>query len=407
MRKAAWVGSVLCLATVAVWAGPLGTSFRVSSCTTCRQEIPAVAGSKSGGFLAIWEGKTVADPLGISGRLYTSAGTPQAADFAVAKDVTPDQYDAAVTLDSKGNYVAVWSAVAAGNSEIIAQRFQSNGAPLGAAFKVNQDAAGTPTIPADYKPAVAPTGGSGFVVAWLNLLPASSTFQGTPPQVLARRFDSSGKPIGTQIKLNTGLVNDARPEVCVDTSGKIITVWTSVDRFRPFLPSKYGISMRRLSAAGAPLAAEEVVAPPISINLRPAVSCGNGSTFVVVWHSELAPAQVFADILGQRFSRQGRKIGAAFRINTVTTGEQRNPSISHDKKGNFVVVWQTSTGPNLGLSGRRFTAAGAATGPEFEVFSDPFIRPLNPRVAHVGTAGNFVAVWQDTGRKIFARRFTP
>ncbi len=407
MRKAAWVGGVLGLAAIAVWAGPLGTSFRVSSCTTCRQEVPAVAGSKSGGFLAIWEGKTVADPLGISGRLYTGAGTAQAADFAVAKDLPPDQYDAAVTVDSKGNYVAVWSAVAAGNSEIMAQRFQSNGAPLGAAFKVNQDAAGAPTIPADYKPIVAPTGNGGFVVVWLNLLPASSTFPGTAPQVLARRVDSSGKPIGTQIKLNTGLVNDERPEVCVDTSGKIIAVWTSVDRFRPFQPSKYGISMRRLSSSGAPLAGEEIVATPTSINLRPAVSCGNGSTFVVVWHSELAPAQVFADILGQRYSRQGRKIGAIFRINTATTGEQRNPSISHDKKGNFVVVWQTSTGPDLGLFGRRFSSAGAAVGAEFEVFTDPFIRPVSPRVAHIGTAGNYVVVWQDTARKIFARRFAP
>ena len=113
----------------------------------------------------------------------------------------------------------VWSEVANGNSEIKGRRYQANGTPLGAPFKVNQDPAGTPTIPADFNPTVAATEG-GFIVAWMSILPAGNGFPGTTPQVLARKLSTAGAPVGTQVKISTGLVNGDRPDVCVDTSGQ-------------------------------------------------------------------------------------------------------------------------------------------------------------------------------------------
>jgi hypothetical protein len=180
-----------------------------------------------------------------------------------------------------------------------------------------------------------------------------------------------------------------------------------VDQFLPFQPNKKGISMRRLTPAGAPIAAEEVVVPPAASLLQPAISCGSGSTFVVVWHSDQAPAVEGTDILGQLYSRLGRKVGPVFRLNTITLREQRKPSISHDAKGNFVVAWQGFLGTKSGIYGRRFTAAGAPAGADFEVASDPHLEPIDAKVAHIGTAGNFVVIWQDPARKVFGRRFTP
>lgn len=403
--------AALCLA-VPLWAVPTpqGAPFRASSCSNCRQEEPSVAGAASGAFLAVWEGSTAADLRGINGRLFTSAGAPQAADFAVAKNLAPDQYDAAVTRDSKGNYVAVWSQVTAGNSEIMAQRFKPTGTVLGAAFKVNQDATGTPTIPADFNPAVARTNDGGFVVVWMNLLPASPTFAGTNPQVLARRFNAAGAPLGAQVKINTGLVHGDRPDVCVDTFGQAVAVWTTVDAFRPFQANFKGVSLRRLTPAGALVGANEtVVAAPVASSAKGAVSCGSGGTYVVVWHSDQPPAADRTDILGQRFSRLGRKIGPVFRVNSNTTRDQKNPSISHDAQGRFVVVWQADLDSTRGIFGRQFTAAGAAVGPDFEVLSekDDSTPPTNPDVSHIGGAGNFVVVWQDGTQAILGRRFTP
>ncbi len=406
MRKAVIFGGLVCLAAVAALAGPLAAPFKVSTCASCRQEVPAVAGSASGGFLVLWQGNSATDLHGLNGRLFAATGAPAAAEFLVAKDVVPDQYEPAVTRDAKGNYIAVWSEVSAGNSEIKGQIYTAAGAPLGAVFKVSQDPAGTPTIPADFMPSVAATK-SGFVVVWLNLLPASATFPGTKPQVLARRFNATGAPLGAQVKLSTGLVIGTRPEVCVDTTDRILAIWTSADQFLPFQPSKMGISMRRLSPTGTPLAAQEVVLPPTSNALQPAIGCGGGSTFVVVWHGDLAPAVEGTDIIGQRYSRLARKVGPAFRINTVTVSHQRDPSISFDTKGNFVVVWQGYTGSKYGVFGRRYTGAGVATGGEFEVATDDHLKLEDPRVSHIGTAGNYVVVWESPARAIFGRRFAP
>ena len=400
------VGGALCLVAAAVWAGPQGAQFRISTCTTCRQEVPAVAGAPSGDFLAVWEGQSSKDFRGISGRFYKGT-TPAVTDLQVNKNLSPDQYDAAVTRDAKGNYIVVWSEVANGNSEIMGQRFLPAGTPTGNPFKVNVDAPGSPSIPSDLKPAIAPTSDGGFVVVWLNILPAGNNFPGSDPQVMARRFSKTGAAVGSQIKLNAGLVDGVRPDVCVDTSGKIIVVWTTADQFLPFQPYKRGLSMRRLSSTLAPLAGEEKILPPTATYMQPAISCGTAGTFVVVWHSELPPASVGTDIVGQRFSKLGAKVGAAFRINTATANDQRSPSISTDSKGNFVVVWEGRSGSKYGIFGRRFTPAGAAAGPEFEVFTDPIFRQISSRVAHTSASGNFVVVWQDANKKAYGRRFTP
>jgi hypothetical protein len=414
MQKAvAFWGGVLALGlSLSAGAGPTpqGASFHISSCTTCIQQFPAVAGSSSGAFLPVWKGASAADPNGVSGRFFTSMGNPRGADFLANKELVGDQYDPAVAADAQGNFIVVWSEVVNGNSEIKGRRYQANGTPLGAPFKVNQDQAGTPTIPADFNPTVAALK-DGFIVAWMSILPAGNGFPGTTPQVLARKLSTTGAPVGNQVRISTGLVNGDRPDVCVDTSGKPVVVWTSVDGFPLFEANHQGVSLRRLTPAGAPVdPAETVVALPKANSVHPAVSCGSGSTFVVVWHSDQPPAAERTDILGQRFTRLGRPAGSVFRINTTVTKEDRNPSVAFDPKGNFVVVWQAYLdGVKVSILGRRFAASGAALSPEFEVLAgaDNALVPGNPDVAPVGTAGNFVVIWQDGSQSISGRRFTP
>jgi len=414
MRKAvAFFGGALALGlSVSAWAGPTaqGAPFRVGSCTTCIQQAPAVAGSATGAFLAVWKGASAADPNGVSGRFFTSTGMPRAADFLINKALEPDQYDPAVARDAQGNFIVVWSEVANGNSEIKARRYQVSGVPIGPIVNVSQDPPGTPTIPADFNPAVAATK-DGYIVVWANLLPAGSGFPGTTPQILARKLNATGAPVGTQVRISTGLVNGDRPDVCVDTAGGPVVVWTSVDGFPLFEANQKGVSLRRLTAAGAPTGtAETVVAPPTATSAQPAVSCGNGSTFVVVWHSDQAPAVERADILGLRFTRLGRPAGKVFRVNATATRDQKNPSVVHDAKGNFTVVWQSSVSlEQVGIYGRRFSAAGAALGPDFEVVSGPdnATAASHPDIAAIGTAGNFVVVWQAGSQAIYGRRFIP
>lgn len=410
-RAATFMGgtlAALCFASTASWAVPpvpQGGAFRATSCTDCRQRNPAVAGSPAG-FLVTWEGSTATDSRGTVARLFTGTGAPRGADFLVNKELAPDQYDADVAADLQGNYIVVWSAVADGNSEILAQRFKATGEALGGAIRVNTDPAGSASRPADFSPAIAATRDGGFVVVWMSL--PSEGGSGTPPAVYARRFSSAGAPLSVQVKISTGLVGGERPDVCVDTSGRPVAVWTSVDGFRPFEPNRKGVSARRLSPAGVPQGVEIVVARPLARSIEAAVSCGKGNTFVVVWHTDQTPSTDTADVVGQRFTRTARPAGAPFRVNAATAGDQKAPAISHDVTGAFVVVWQSGSGQQ-GIYGRRFLTSGAPDGADFQVLResvDPTQR-AQPAIAHLTSAGHFVVVWQNGNLGTYGRRFAP
>jgi hypothetical protein len=407
---------------------PVAAAFHVSSCTsstTCRQEDPAVAGvigsgkalvvdekKKAGGgsdsgFFALWAGSSESDPHGISARRFNKTA-PLTGD-ALISPVAGDQYDPGITVQKAGTFVAVWSEVTNGHFDVKARRFGSTGAPLGNPIAVNVDDPAAPGVPDDLLPSVAPTKDGGFAVAWVKVLSGVQS-SAASPQIVYRRFDAAGSPLGAQIALSQTLSND-RPALCVDSVGNVNVAWESVDEFAAFEPSHYGVSLRRVSAAGVPLAAELVVAPPTSnIPLHPSISCASNNTFVVVWHTDRAPATLGTDIVGQKYDKNGVKSGAQFVINTTTAADQRNPTIAHDATNAFVVVWETMTsvnGSKLGIYGRRYTAAGKA-GAQFEVTShDITQKSLNAVVAPTSNAGNFVVVWQTGTKAIWARRYTP
>jgi len=396
---------------------PVAAPFHVSSCnstSTCRQEDPAVAGvvgsgkaaSTDAGFFALWAGRSEADLHGISARRFDKTN-PLSADTLLSP-VAGDQYDPGITVQKAGTFVAVWSEISGGHSDIKAQRLSAAGVPLGAPIAVNVDDPAAPGVPDDLLPVVAPTKDGGFAVAWMKVL-AGVPFSPTSPQVVFRRFDAAGVPRGPQIALSQGLSDD-RPALCVDSVGNVNVVWASVDKFVPFAQLHYGVSMRRLSAAGVPLAAEQVVTPPKSnVPLHPSISCASNNSFVVVWHSDQAPATVGTDILGQKYTKAGAKSGAQFVVNATTANEQRNPSIAHDATNAFVIVWETATANNggkLGIFGRRYSGNGKA-GAQFEVAANQAERTLNAVVAPTSANGNFVVLWQDASREIWGRRFTP
>lgn len=387
---------------------PIGAKARASSCSTCSQTVPSIAGLASGEFMIGWEGESATDAKGVVGRLFRNTGAPRAADFQINKGVLPpEQYDVSVAGDPTG-YVAVWSSVSGGNSDVFAQRYSLAGVAQGVPIRINVDPAGQ--IPyADFNPAVARTAGGGFVVTWIRFQPPGATTPGTNPEILIRRYNKTGVALAAPLKLNTKLVNGDRPDLCVDGSGQIDVAWTTADGFPLFQPNHKGVSFRRVSAAGALVGAETVVAAPLASNAQMNISCGTGGSFVIVWESDKAPAIDRFDILGARFTKLGRRVGNVFRINTTTADNQRNPAVSHDSKGNFVVVWEHNPVSGGAINARRYSAAGVATGPEFAVDTYPAGDPrsIEPEVAHVGTAGNFVVTFQDGLQGVWMRRFTP
>lgn len=408
------VGALLVLLpSVALAADPrpAGAEISLGTCADCRQQAPAVAGTPSGAFAAVWEGGSAADSRGLLARFFTTKGRPRSAERQVNRSLPPEQYDAAVAADPGNNYyVVAWSEVERGDSDVLVQRFKSTGVPVGAEIRVSVDNPADPEPGADYAPAVASAADGGFVVAWIRFVPPGPSSPATEPEVLARRYDKAGKPLGAQIRLSAGVVKGTAPDVCVTTSGGAAVVWTSLDERRPFEPSLEGVSLRRLAPNGAPAAPEQIVIKPEAEAAGAAVSCGPGNTFVVAYELGLNGITDESDIFARRFTRLGRPAaGPALRVNTTTEGRQRSPAISHDLAGNAVVVWASSISGVPGseaVVARRIGPAGSPLSGEVAAHLSP-VRPSSPDVAHPGKDGGFVVVWQEGTGEVLGRRFVP
>lgn len=410
------IAAALCLVSAEARAAvpqAAGAKFRPSNCTNCRQVAPSVAGAGAGGFMVAWEGSSPADSQGIVRRLFNATAVGQGGDTQVNTDPQLEQAQAAAAVNAAGNYVVVWSTTTTGNvvnRDILGRRFRPNGTPLGAVFKVSADDPAAPVPAQDTAPAIATTPDGGFVVVWIRVVPPGSNTPGGLPEVYMRRYNSSGVAPKAPLKISTGLASGDRPDVCVDSSNQVVAVWPTIDQFRPFESNLAGVAARRIALAGTPTGPEIVVAPANDdTRTEPAVSCGKGNTFVVVWQTTKAPAQEGTDIVGLRFSRLGRAVGTKFRVNTQTSRFQKAPAISHDPAGNFIVVWETDPATGAGIRGRRFNTNAVATSDEFVVDSvaEGARKPAAPDVAHTGSAGNFVVVWQDGSEKLYAQRYTP
>jgi hypothetical protein len=115
----------------------------------------------------------------------------------------------------------------------------------------------------------------------------------------------------------------------------------------------------------------------------------------VVWQSDSYSQSLSWDVLGQRFSDSATPVGPEFQVNTFTTFSQRDPDLSHDSLGNFVVVWQSQgqDGSLSGIFGQRFDSLGNRLGGEFQANSFTLTYQTNPAVSH-GSHGGFVVAWQ-------------
>ena len=323
--------------------------------------------------------------------------------------------------------------------------------PVGAEFQINAY-----TSNAQYLPAVGMDADGDFVVAW------ASREDGSEYGVFARRFNASGVAQATPFQVNTYTPNyQEAPSIDLDSDGDFVIAWQSslqdgssvrhlraplqlhrrsadrgaagqLDDRRPPVVARrgadaegdfvvawqsnlqdgglLGIFARRFSSAGNPLGGE-FRANSFTPNSQrfPAIDVDADGDFVVAWVSFLQDGSENG-IFGQRFSSAGAALGPEFQINVTFTGDQSNPRVALDSDGDFVVVWQDEIGPlEYDVRGRRFNSSGTPQGGEFQLSADPGIGDqLVPRVA-ADADGDFVVAWHGEGaggeNAVFVRRF--
>jgi hypothetical protein len=149
----------------------------------------------------------------------------------------------------------------------------------------------------------------------------------------------------------------------------------------------------------------------------PSVTWLPNGGFVVVWTSGCWQQGCTAQdgsgggVYGQRFDSNGNKVGSEFRVNTWTTDEQTDPSITSLSNGGFVVVWQSwgQDGDWYGVYGQRFDSNGDKVGSEFQVNTWTSNHQESPSITSLSNGG-FVVVWHSDGQDgsewgVYGQRF--
>lgn len=228
-----------------------------------------------------------------------------------------------------------------------------------------------------------------------------------------------GEPQGTGSARETSVSS-----VAVDNDGDYVVVWTSFGQDDPNDPNGAGVYMRIYDRNNVPRTGEIRVNNITAGDQRNAsVAIDADGDIVVVWESVSTDGTL--DVYAQRFDAAGNRLANTREnrimndpnryvpntehievlVNSTTSGEQFNPSVSTDAFGNFIVVWG-SAGQSFGyfnnVNAQRFDYKGRPIEDEFQIngsdspgvngpgWGDSFKTNLDVSMSN---DGHFIVVW--------------
>jgi hypothetical protein len=317
---------------------PLGEQFQVNGYTTGNQWSPAVAWVGNSQYLVVWRGESSADAFGIVGRLVDAGlNLPAEPEFQINSHTTGTQTYPAVAGNDNGDCIVVWWGPSTDDDlGVVGQLFSSGTTPVGDNFQVNSH---TTNLQQSSDVAMTPTGE--FVAVWLGEGPGDTN------GAHARRFDSSGIPLGDDFTVNTLAGRpEMEPAVAVDANGAFVVAYhTMCFGGGPDCPDNEGESVwaRRFDSSGTGQGSEFPVNSFMAGRQSLAdVAMTPTGEFIVVWESgngNPLPDGSMTAVRGQAFTAAGSPDGMEFPINTVSPGAQEMARVAAQPGGEIVVVW--------------------------------------------------------------------
>ena len=246
---------------------------------------------------------------------------------------TSDQNEPAIASNGYDKFVAVWTSSGqdGASNGVYGQRLDANGVAAGSEFQVSTTTAGSQAT-SD----VAMAADGSFIVVWEGQGASGQDDHG----IFAQRFNANGTAAGSEFPIN----NDAyafqiRPQVKMNkATGDFVVVWSTNI-------GGTAVRMRRFSANGTALDANDVSLPGGRHFSDVDVAIASDGKFVVVWdndtHSEGGTDTSGFGVFGQRYNANGTTAGSAFQVNSTETNSQQRPRVEYDSTGKFTVVWQS------------------------------------------------------------------
>ncbi|HNS21031.1 MAG TPA: hypothetical protein PKH24_11065 [Sedimentisphaerales bacterium] len=236
------------------------------------------------------------------------------------------------------------------------------------------DAQANPTIALD------PNGGA--IVAWSSYYSTA----GRSHDILARRLDATGLPMGDEFIVNTIKEgSQAEPGVATDPQGRLAVVWQGAG-------TQEDVFLRVYDSRGIPLTDDLLVnLATAGRQLYPCITTGDAGVFLVAWESrETAADQDHAFVYAHRFDPNGAGLGGDILVDP-NKYDCRYPDVAVDARGNFAVVWLRDRSIHP-IMARLFDPNGVPRTDVFTVNTTSIASVTRPSVA-MNALGYFVIAW--------------
>src|SRR5881396_2298102 len=127
---------------------PAGGEFRVNSYTTGRQSDARPGMEADGDFIVVWESNAQdGSGYGVFGQRFAASGAPRGSEFRINAYTTGAQWQPAVTMGSRGDFVVVWASQDGSGMSIQGRRYDTAGNPIGGEFLIDTLPTGFQTYP--------------------------------------------------------------------------------------------------------------------------------------------------------------------------------------------------------------------------------------------------------------------
>ncbi|MDV6034703.1 MAG: DUF4347 domain-containing protein, partial [Phycisphaera sp. RhM] len=285
---------------------------------------------------------------------------------------TTNSGSTSVAVDDAGNSIVVWTEQSGLDGDgygIFARRFNDQGIPLGAEFKVNETVAG-----AQSAPVVAMDSSGRFVIAWIS-------DDGSGSGIYLRRFNADGTAIDTNDLLaNAGKTSGDQKDfdLATNASGQIVIVfdnegpgnalWARTFDFTATAPGdELPTTLKSIAISGLPT--------------LPSVDINDGGRIVFAWQESASIYSASYDFAGLT------AVGPTHELNGGTSNE-REIVVAVRSDNDYVVAFRSDVGGSEGVWTRLIPEAGpsgmqpatlvsggaTATGPSIDIDdSDNFV----------------------------------
>ena len=297
---------------------------------------PEIAMDGDGDFVVIWRGPGSTS----SAQLFDRNANPRGDAFEVAAD---GYWGHAIAMNGPGSFVVAWSTYFGG---IGARRFDRLGAPIGDSFVVVESGRA-----AGYFPAVTMNAVGDFVVL-------RASWYGRQYDVFGHRY-RSGNPAGAPFQVNTYTPDDQNwPAAAMAGDGSFVVAWQADES------GSYDTDVlaRRYDSAGRPVGGEIRINAHTALGqFDPDVVIRDDGTFFVVWTSAEQDGSG-TGVFGQAFDRGGAPVGPEIRINDHTALHQSAPAVALGPTGDLVVSWSDSAqdGSSQRVFAKRYSFGSAS-----------------------------------------------